>query len=71
MDNAEMMSMTATKNFSLTIRHIGLLKDMENRSGKDPSKLTRIAIERLYAQFDEAMAETQTPAPTVAEKAEA
>jgi len=50
----DIQNLVATKNFSLTIRHIGLLRDMEDRTGKSASELARVALERLYEQMDEA-----------------
>jgi len=49
----EYQELATTKNFSLKIRHAGMLKDMEARKGKTASELARIAIEHLYIHLDE------------------
>ena len=58
-------NMVATKNFSLTIKHIGMLAEMERMTGKNPSELARIALENLFEKLN-VEADTQPTAQTAA-----
>ena len=58
LDTSNYANMIATKNFSLTIKHVGMLSQMEKITGKNASELARAAIENL---FDKLSTEAEQP----------